>query len=609
MSFEYPDQRKSFYPERESFGVEEELEQLEKIQKGEMKKYELSDSEKKEFFNFENSLYEGLKEYYEITIVENSFYTEYFETEEGINDFENTTGIAIKERKISDIREFLIKTRHKLSLTDSSKIKDLSGRSKLYSENKLLEDLLKNINNEYELSISNCKIPKRITLLKNPNEALQKLLGLRNFKKKLKEEYIEISSKNSDSDFIIAKKEIIDLYTQKINGIIASNYHLGVLLSQIEEEFDLEELSEEERELLLLNRGLSSQEKNFSRMDKYLYGSSRETQNGMTKQVGSELVEMAEDFRNEIVENEVGKYAKIRERGLDPGKVLQRSISVEQYSVWAEEMLEKYNLKSSQSPVEFTPSRKGPAPDGKWQFVARDSYKTMSVNGKQRVIKSGSKNKSIDECVAVLLGHEMEHVFQYESQSKIPLKLFSELNGAGRSEVFAEMGAMLLESKINSEIFGYKSLPHPHYVVAMAKRLEGGNYLECVKAFYDSALIILRKAREMGDLTEEEFRNESRRKLEIAIDRVKRLYRSGVALDAKTKFLAKSKDTVYLEQYTLMEKLKERGLEKAAYIAGANFRSQIFLSKLGFLDYSKMELPLYAFEIWEREKNKYMLEK
>src|SRR5690606_38402758 len=135
----------------------------------------------------------------------------------------------------------------------------------------------------------------------------------------------------------------------------------------------------------------------------------------------------------------------------------------------------------------------------------------------------------------------------------------------------------------------------------MAKRLEGGDYLECVKAFYDSALIILREAKKAGDLNEEEFKKEAQRKLELAINRVKRLYRSGVDYSSRSNFLVKSKDTVYFEQHLLMERLKKQGLEKAAYMIGADIKTQIILSKLGYLDYSKMELPDYAFEIWERE--------
>ncbi|PIU78851.1 MAG: hypothetical protein COS72_01825 [Candidatus Moranbacteria bacterium CG06_land_8_20_14_3_00_43_56] len=77
---------------------------------------------------------------------------------------------------------------------------------------------------------------------------------------------------------------------------------------------------------------------------------------------------------------------------------------------------------------------------------------------------------------------------------------------------------------------------------------------------------------------------------------------------ARKKFLTHSKDTAYLEQYILSEKLREAGLEKLLFFGAGNLQDIITLLKLSLLDISQMQIPKYhVLKIWEKEKDKYLL--
>ena len=57
---------------------------------------------------------------------------------------------------------------------------------------------------------------------------------------------------------------------------------------------------------------------------------------------------------------------------------------------------------------------------------------------------------------------------------------------------------MMVQSIISEKAFGYKSLPGTHYVKAMLTKLGGGNYIDCVKAYYGSKKKHIEE--EIGDL-------------------------------------------------------------------------------------------------------------
>lgn len=73
--------------------------------------------------------------------------------------------------------------------------------------------------------------------------------------------------------------------------------------------------------------------------------------------------------------------------------------------------------------------------------------------------------------------------------------------------------------------------------------------------------------------------------------------------------MAKSKDTVYLEQAMLTRKLKQAGMEKYAFLGGSNLKNLIFLAETGLVDIENIQEPAgCAMEIWDRIKSEYELE-
>ena len=161
---------------------------------------------------------------------------------------------------------------------------------------------------------------------------------------------------------------------------------------------------------------------------------------------------------------------------------------------------------------------------------------------------------------------------------------------------------------VSKEAFGFNSPPHPHYIRAMQKKIDGGNYLDCVNAFYESTMNIPRQEKLAGTLSDEDFKKEMRKNLSLSINRAQRLFRDGSSLSSREGFLSKSKDTVYLEQVRLFRELKKHGLEKYVFIGGANLNALTFLLRSGFLNPEDIKTPkYYCLKIWERMKDQFIL--
>jgi hypothetical protein len=59
----------------------------------------------------------------------------------------------------------------------------------------------------------------------------------------------------------------------------------------------------------------------------------------------------------------------------------------------------------------------------------------------------------------------------------------------------------------------------------------------------------------------------------------------------------------------LLDKLKQKGLEKYAFLGGANLETIVFLVKSGLIKKEDiMEPKQYALSIWERFKDRYALD-
>lgn len=599
----------SLYPERASFGVETQIDKLQELESGELKKAELSEDEKKEILDFENSLGERLLEGKNIETFSGTFYSDYFVTEKGKKEFREIAGFDVEGETAQEVSSFLEEKRSELGKINSENIKKLCEDSRKYVDESLARSLANQIGENGELNISNVVIPTKTSLLLTPENALKKILSLRSFKKELKEIAVKLEeNENDSSDFLKAKAGILELYRRKVNEMIAESYYFSSLVLNLHDNFGGNGLSKEEKELLDFFGEKQQAERNYSRFDKFIHGASNEyDEQGMKRQVGSELLSFVEKLEGDYIENELTKNEQVRSRGLDPEKIFKKNISSDVFSGWANEVLELYGQKSQYPPSDYKITRAGAAPDDKWQFVARSDFGGMEVKLDQKVIKSPTEDKSIFDTITKLLAHEIEgHFVQGMNSSRVGLRLLSEIKG-DRLSLFSEGGAVFIQNKVSQSAFGVKGLPLPHYIRAMAKKSEGGNFLDCIKAYHDSSMKLIRAKKDKSLISDEEFTKEAKSKIKTAIGSSRRLFKIGSSLDSDSGMLSRSRDTVYVEQVLLMDKLEKARMTKYAFIGGANLDMLIILAENGLLDLDKIEWPkMYSLEYWERVKNNYV---
>lgn len=598
----------SLYPERASSNLDKQIEVLKKIESGEAKRIELTAEEREALLSFENELGIELEDIYKISAPSTTFYLEYFLTDQGRSDFEKTTGQKMPASTEKDAGFFIMENRALLKTLNGTERSEFAGRSETFASDELKEKLLNNYRETGSIDSTFIKSPERINVLIDPQKTLKKMTLYRDFRRNLKHLLREEGEKTNNLSF--AKREVLSLYKNRVNELIADQFESAVAIKNLVDVLGIGALSEEEKTILEIFSGLSSPEKNLARYDKFLNGANKApASSGNYDQLTPEMKNYAEKISLEYEQNALNKARLIKEKGLDSAKLFEEGIEKDDFIKMTEAALEHYDIRSSLPESEYNPDREGPAPDNKWQFIVRESYKSMLVNSKQKVIKSPVTKKSVIDAISVMLGHEIEgHVLQHENKSKLPLRLFKRV-GAGRSEIFAEGGAMFNQDIVTQEAFGFRSLPHAHYVRSMTRKLEGGNYLDCIKSFFESAQRVALLERASGELDEAVFLKKTEDNLELAIERTKRFFKAPLDLNSSSSLLSKSKETVYLEQLVLLEKLREAGLEKFAYIGGANFTALASLHKIGMLNMQNMKRPdFYALEAWNKIKGNYLLD-
>lgn len=605
---EIPKKEKKLYPERAFSSVDESIERLKKLQSGEIKKAELSEQERSEILSFENKLGIELEEIFGIKVKTAGIYPEYLATNIGKASFRSCMEFDIENEDMDSIEAFVYRARGRISNISGVQLKGLEAKAKKYTEDRIIGDITKTISESGEISIAEVQTHKPINIVLNPEVALEKLQKLREFKRELKNYEAELHSGNKGVDFDVVMRDIVIQYRERVNELITEQFAHVVEMKLLADRIGEENLSTDEIALLAQFSGLERFVSVYARFDKHIFGIDGEAdKNGNYKQIGEEMESYANEAEDMYIENERSKKNGAAEIGLSYNKLKKEDISKDVFSHYAEAFLDLYGQKSSQPPEEFDSNRKGPAPDGKWQFVPSFSYSSMDVEFKQHAIKAPAKDRSVASLVSVLLGHEFTHVKQGINQEKIKLRLFNEVCG-NRRFVLAEGAAMSVQDEVSKELFGYNELPKPNYIKAMSEKVNGGNYLDCVKAYYDCSLRIYKGTTEKVD--QNKLKKEAEKMLGVAIRSCKRLFRAGEQLDAKTRLLAKSKDTVYLEQMLVMRKLKELGLEKFALVRGINLDSLFVLLKDGFISENDIEMPDIDFvrNVWEQLKGDYLLE-
>lgn len=200
--------------------------------------------------------------------------------------------------------------------------------------------------------------------------------------------------------------------------------------------------------------------------------------------------------------------------------------------------------------------------------------------------------------MSVVLTHEIIHILQKENTAQIGLPLYSHPNqiGGARAELFQEGGAMYYQGRASQELFGFTSPPGPHYLRAMAVKKAGGDYLACVKAYYESTISVNPKKGKLA--------------LKTALSSARRLFRNSMDFNNNDKSIPSTKDTVYLEQKAVVEEiLKHPELQNLILVSGINLETAKKMIHFGLLDLSKLRTPdlSYVKELWEELKPNYTL--
>jgi hypothetical protein len=597
------------YPERPSVGISEKIAGIKKLVSGETAPWKITEAERAELLALESELGIILEGLVAITPRSVGFDLGYLLSTQGRKDFFDTVGIDITESITNprDLRIFLYQHTADLVKTKQKGLTELGGRSMEYQEAEIVAKVAQTMNDRGAVDVEVMPQNEVISIRLNPDLDLKKTKELRAFKADLKVRRAETTLAGASPDFDRVIDGMYGLYQRKVNELIAGRADVFIRIQQKADLLGEESLTADEQEALSQNMSATTVPETLAIYDKFIYGSSNESDtNGWRKQISTELVAFADGQEEKFITEGLEKSESIAELGLDEAKIREKTISPEEVEKYCEETLKHYDLLSNEAPGDYVPNRPGPAPDNKWQVIVSDSYRTMSVVGKQKVIKVPNKPQSVNELISVSIAHEIEgHVIQHANQSKIPLKLFENI-GSDRSTIFAEAGAMRNQDYVTEEAFGYASINHPHYVRAMLKKLAGGTYSQCVQAFYESAIKVFQVQLEQGDIDDEEFKGLCQSELAKAVNRTKRLFRGGASTTDSYPHLPESKALVYLEQVKLAHELKAEGFDDILNLTGINFEALEFLLKAQLIDLTKIQPPdFYSLEIWKKLKPEY----
>lgn len=445
-------------------------------------------------------------------------------------------------------------------------------------ENLLFESLRQSgdFHNEFAVSLS-----ERLRVVENDEEAINREKKLREFKQFLKKSFYSLGN----SDFDQLKKLILIIYSRKTNEFLVNKQANAMEIIAMEDD------------LKNKNARNGTKAKKMSVYDKFLTGSSSEKNvKGDYQQVGSLLLGFVNQVEEEYLQNELSENERVRNMGLDLEKIKTVKIAPSEAQRLVEKVLSDLGLTESKEP---------------WKAKIYKGRKSAMVSNLKKEVMLGDVPVSVINLVATLLGHEIVHVCQYENKKNLSNLKILENVGLDRRSVLMEAGAMQYENEIKQKVFGFKKVPGPFYIRAMEKKQAGGDYLDCVEAFYNSMLKILMAKKNEGLINDVMFEREKEDALKLAINRVKRLFRQNFSLNEKGEYLTMSISTNYLEQEIISGKLKENGLEKYLYIGGINLDILPDLIKAGFIkNDSEVKMPGdYPIKIWENElKSRYLEE-
>lgn len=536
----------------------------------------------------ESEFAQGIETIYKTSVRAKKWHPEYFLTQEGAEHLRSTFNLSEQPSFTSadDVFTFFASVDYRAQEKGFiKKLRSLHRASGEWMENRVVQSLKENDYASLDVGLN----PESFTVLENPEIFIKYVKALRTFKELLRSLSRELEREGMDEAEREAKRVIINMHRARVNQMIAGQYSRGVALVQQHQhllaqtgESHLADLVDGLQGML---KGMSpdnaifSEEKRrlqrMSLLDHFIYGASQLNESKLYSAISAEAHGLAESLEAHEVESHESSGWLTDVADIDALSKIY--VDPEILKSWCEKVLRSYDLLSEEpflgSDKEY--KRSGRAKDGKVQIAVDTGRKTFSYNSRTGILKVPAKiERALYEAgqagAAVVIDHELAHVIQNEAAQKYDLPLLEEV-GSDRVGAHHEAGAIVWEREGKHALFGADRPTNTHYLRAIEKRLEGGTYVDCVLAFYQS----IKKQSPTMD---------SEKAAKQAANRTRRLFRKGGNMQDASGILTSSATLMYLEQELLVQAMTELGNEELLLRGKANIFTLSELHRVGLVD-------------------------
>jgi hypothetical protein len=580
---------------------------------------ELTLEEKKEAFDFENSLLDffainkkelpeekttiftkilNIEEIYSISINSVPIYLNAFLSQKDDEGNEKSVGIKFLKdnieklklgnitipefRSLEEIEEFFYMELDYPNI-ETAILKKLTEVGNTFTQDKFAEILIRAYKEDDEelrsLILKEANQFRRITIVANPNNLRKKIESLRYLKSFYKETRVELISQDS-TDVNKAKKLVLDMHLHRVNFLLADlkveeiNYRRYIARSGKQEGTQQQNVSKEQRDI--------------ARIDKFMHGAG-EMRDGNYSPITPELAKIAKDSSNAKPIKEVTAKSNDENKKEDATKIeeVKEAKKIEWNPNEAkrkfEKVLNKLNLLSSQTEYEF--GRGKPAADGNWQSVIEEPRSVLGIDARTKAIKI-PLNRAKGELTNSIVAHEIDHVMGNENKSRLQvsgsdnkkygLRILDNV-GLARISLNSEAGGKGAESENEPKTSKFT------YLNAVQAKESGGTFAEAAMEF----LVELRK-----DIENPEDENQLWENAKKAFSSAKRISSGMENFDERnTGYVPRSRDLVYSEQRIYKELLQDpkySEFKDILKIGGMNLIEFAQLKRLGLIDTSNL---------------------
>jgi hypothetical protein len=585
----------SIYPQRAISGLEEVTERLDQPPEP-----LLSEKQQERVLAFESALYvnelpasefpntlayleelkrsgqvlPGLEEVWRKKINSVSFGLGYFLTEEGQKAYEQVFQEALNATSTDAVEEEL----RKRNLLDfkSAALNELGGDSVEFEEDRVVDEFAKR---DFQ-DVEGVEEPHIISIIKNPLALVDKAQKYRLVKNYLRAVTADIKTSTEDQQVKDAKLFIVNKYRQRVNKFLAALYPQAFSLLRHHRVTKDKRTAKQLGELRACMPAFNYLEDDhriaqfLERIDHFRYGMVHDEAGNPTI-IDPQLYEFlqATEQKERVKEIDREGFSEI-----STDKISGLGVEVEIMRKWLAAMLDEWDLLSEYE--DYDTDREECAPDGKWQAVASKKFKSLSVDGKQGAVKFPLTDTLRPAIQAVPVdAHESAHVWQEEYKKRFGRLLIMQEIGIEDASVFHEAGAKWWEREVRERLTGYKDIDiaGTSYLAAIEARLEGKDFARCMQAFFEDF------CRRNSDLPVKEAAKR-------AVNRTRRIYRSGGDFAKGTNHLTNSQTLHYLEQELVVAKLPPEH-RRLLLLGGVTLNSLITLRDIGLINLSDIQLP------------------